>query len=155
MRLTQAITTSGHVRIYAHDPSYQYSRDTYRRGQVLHDHHNAIQAVGLTYIAQMLMADPVNDPQKYGITQIGVKSTAGSEVHKADLTDQYVSGTDVINVLYLTSAQPASQPVDLDGATLYLDDGGLTQLATASFSTISKTSLLAVTFEWMLSLTGS
>lgn len=152
MKLIQPVTLKGHVRVFGHPPSYRYSRDTYRRGRLLHDKHNAIVAAGLAYICEMLRADPSNDPQKYGITQVGLDDSGGTEVHKADLTDQYVSGSSIINVLYLTSSQPASQPVDLEGATLYLDTAGATELATATFTTISKTNLLAATFEWMVTL---
>jgi hypothetical protein len=154
VNLRHDLRLRGHVRIYGHKPGYSYARDTYRRGRVLHDRRNSIQAAGLAYIAQMLLADPVNDPQKWGITQIGVNNDASPpvEVHKADLTDQFTSGASVVNVLYLTSVQPASQPVNLTGATLYLDNGGLTKLATATFATIAKTTLLAVTFEWSIDL---
>lgn len=158
MELRNALQLAGHVRVRAHKPDYQYSRDTYKHGDLIHDDHNAIQSTGIGYILQMLLADAANEgsgqPRKYGITQIGVFDTGNVERAKLDVTDQYVSGSSIINVLYLTSAQPAGQPYDLDQARLYLDTAGATLLAIATHSSYNKNSLIAVTYEWTVTLTG-
>lgn len=155
LEMLENAVLNGHVTIRAHDPDYVYARDTYQAGEIVHDDHNAIQSTGIAYILNMLMADSVNPSptRQYGITQIGLWSTAPAEVHKADLTDQYISGSSVVNVLYLTTAQPAAQPVTLSSARLYLDTAGATLLAIASFANISKTNLLALTLQWTLTLT--
>lgn len=156
LEMLEKAVLEGRITIRAHESDYVYSRDTYQAGEVLHDDHNAIQAAGITYILNMLMADPVNPTpvRQYGITQIGLWSTAPLEVHKADLTDQYVSGASVVNVLYLTTTQPASQPVTLNQSRLYLDTAGATLLAIANFSNITKTNLLALTLQWTVTLVG-
>lgn len=158
MKLKNGLQLKGHVRIRGHKPDYEYARDTYQHGDLIHDDHNAIDSGGISYILQMLLADAANEgsgqPRKYGITQLGVMDTGGTERAKLDLTDQYVSGSSIVNVLYLTSAQPSGQPYTLDRARLYLDTAGATLLATASYSSYVKNSLIAVTYEWTVTLTG-
>lgn len=156
VELIERAALSGRVTIRGHDPSYQYARDTYLEGEVLHDDHNAIQAGGIAFILNMLMADPTNatPARQYGIVQMGAWSVAPAEVVKADLTDQYISGSSIKSVLYLTSVQPASQPVTLNQARLYLDAAGATLLAIGNFTNIIKTTSLALTLEWTVNLTG-
>ena len=143
IQLEQALQLAGHVTIRAHDPEYAYSRDTYQTGEIVHDDHNTIQSTGIAYILAMLLADVVNEslgqPRKYGITQIGLLDTGAVERWKQDLTDQYISGSSVVNVLYIASINPPTQPHNVNAARLYLDTAGATLLATASFTSFSKT----------------
>lgn len=121
---------------------------------MVHDDHNAIERLGLVYIAQMLLADPLNGGLKYGITQLGVHSGA-NEVFRADLTDQFTVGGSVTNILYISTLQPALQPVTINGARLYLGQAGaFTTLATANVAAFQKTNLLACTVEWVINLTA-
>jgi hypothetical protein len=153
MRLIESADLSGFVRIRAHEPDYEYSRKSYESGELIHADHNAIQAPGIAYILEMLKADPVTDPRRYGITQMGIHDTGGTERYKNDLTDQYIGGAGVlVNVLYLTSLQPIGQPYNIDQARLYLDAGGTTHLATATYGAFQKNVTLAVTFEWSITL---
>lgn len=155
MRLIEQAGLSGFVRIRTHEPGYEYSRESYRTGEIIHEDHNAIQAAGITYILNMLKADPVVEARQYGITQMGIHDTGGTQRYKGDLTDQYLStSSTLVNVLYLASLQPAGQPYSLNQARLYLDAGGTVLLATATYGTFSKTSSLAATFEWSITLTG-
>jgi hypothetical protein len=159
VELKNGLQLKGHVRIRGHKPDYQYSRDNYQHGDLTHDDHNAIQSTGIDYICRMLLADAANEgagqPRRYGITQMGVLDTGDVERAKLDVTDQYVSGSSIVNVLYLTSAQPAGQPHNLNQARLYLDTAGATLLAIAFHSSYNKNSLIAVTYEWTLTLTGA
>lgn len=158
MQLEQALQLAGHVTIRAHDPDYEYSRDTYQTGEIVHDDHNTIQSSGIAYILAMLLADATNEgsgqPRKFGITQIGLIDTGAIERWKADLTDQYISGSSIVNVLYIASINPPTQPHNVNAARLYLDTAGTTVLATSSYSSFQKTSTLALTLEWTLTLTG-
>jgi GTPase SAR1 family protein len=155
MRLTDAVGMSGFVRIRTHDPEYEYSRESYEAGELIHADHNSILAPGITYILNMLKADPVTDARQYGITQMSIFDTGGTQRYKADLTDQYLSGADtLVNVLYMTSLQPVGQPYNINYALLSMDAGGLTFLANAGFGAFQKNNTLAVTFEWSIKITG-
>lgn len=156
-RLGEACSLHGHVRAFVHAPGYVYTRETYTLGSLVHDDHNAINSAGITYLLQMLLADVANEaaqPRKYGITMMGV-SGGGAEKYKGDLTDQYVSGNGVRNILYVPTTSPAVQPVNLDAATLYLDTNGTVVLATANLTPFQKTASLGVTLEWTITLTGA
>jgi hypothetical protein len=143
----------GEVTIRGHDPEYKYARDTFERGGVLWQRKNAIQTAGVQYILSMLLADAVNGGLRYGITQIELLDTAPSTRVKQDLTDQYLSGSNVVNILYLTSTQ-GNGVANLSSAKLWLDTGGTTLLATNTFTAFQKTSSLALTVQWTVNLTG-
>lgn len=151
--LLERAVLSGHVTIRAHAPDWVYDRATLEMGQVLHEDHNAIQTTGIAYILAMLLADPMLEPRQYGITQIELLDVTPSTRAKLDLTDQYVSGSSIFNVLYLTSIQGNAAP-NLATAKLWLDAGGLTLLALNSFTPFQKTSSLALTVQWTVNLTG-
>lgn len=154
MNLSHECGLQGRVILREHKKNYEYARETYQSAEVLHDDHNAIQASGIAYILAMLLADPINGGQRFGITQIGLIDSGGFERWKADLTDQYISGSSIVNVLYITSVNPPTQPHFVNAARLYLDSGGTTVLATASFTQFQKTSTLALTLEWTINLLG-
>ena len=98
MNLLERAVLSGRVTIRAHDPNWVYDRAALEDGSVLYDDHNAIQATGIAYILNGLMADAVNasPARAYGITQIELLDTTPSTRIKQDLTDQYVSGSSVV-----------------------------------------------------------
>ena len=147
------LSVTGRVRVRAHPPGTTYHRGLLRSGELLRDEPNTILSAGLAYIATMLLADPINDPRQYGITEIGLLNEADAEVHKGVLTDHYTSAGAVVSVLFLPSTLPVSQPVEIAGARLYLDEDADVQLAAKVFNpTITKTNLLSLTLDWTVTL---
>ena len=150
MKLGDGIIWTGRVRVRGHPPGYEYARSTYKRGRVLHDDHNGIDPAGLALLGALLMAAPA---PAVGITQMEVLA-AGVSQAKLPLTDQYASGGQVVNVLYLSTTQPPTQPVTLESVNLYAGAGGSARLAFATLGSIGKTTTLAVTIEWTVTLSG-
>lgn len=147
------LSVTGRVRVRAHPPGTTYHRGLLESGQLLRDEQNTILTAGLAYIATMLLADPINDARQYGITEIGLLNVADVEVYKDVLTDHYTSAGSVVSVLFLPSSLPVSQPVEIAGARLYLDEDADVQLAGKVFNpTITKTNLLSLTLDWTVTL---
>ena len=147
------LSVTGRVRVRAHPPGTTYHRGLLESGDLLLDERNTIFASGLAYVATMLLADPINDTRRYGITEIGLLDEADVEVHKGVLTDNYTSGGAVVCVLFLPSTLPAVQPVNIAGARLYLDENADVLLAGKVFNpAISKTNLLSLTLDWTVTL---
>lgn len=136
--MNESIQLKGHIKI------------TDDNGQVLYDDHNTIVSGGLAYICTMLLADPTNGGQRFGITQMAVFDAGNVERYRSDLTDQYVSGSSVVNVLYIPANQPATQPVTFTRARLYMDTAGATLLAESPTISIVKTTSLGLTLEWTI-----
>jgi hypothetical protein len=150
--MTDGLSVRGRVRVLAHPPGTTYHRDLLEGGRVLVDERNTLNQLGLDHIARMLLADPINDPRLYGITQMALFSGA-TQVYKDVLTDHYTSGSSVVSVLFLPSTLPVAQPVSVSSARLYVDELGDVLLATKVFDpVISKTSLLSLTLDWTVTL---
>lgn len=148
------VTARGIVTARLHPSGWAFDRAAYRRARIAARFANTVTDAGLAYLTQMLLADPVTDPRRYGLTMIGASDASGERL-KLDLTDQYASGSQVTNVLYVSSGQPLVQPVDLLAATLYADEGGAVAFAQAAFPvTVTKSSNLALTLEWVIAFTA-
>jgi len=143
---------NGYVKVYETPKNYVYSRRTYKKLKLLQEGKNTIGTTGkdnlgdnlLYYDAEYLSGGAAT--AKYGIKSITLKDGA-TILQVVTISDQYVISNKLVNIFYIPSYYPATQPATIDNVDI--------SYATKTLSTaINKTEQIGLLFEWEITITG-